>query len=48
VSEECLFIDDIEKNVRAAEAIGMKGLFTNGSLEISKEVEKAISVSSGS
>ena len=48
VSEECLFIDDIEKNVRAAEAIGMKGLFTNGSLEISKEIEKAISVSSGS
>jgi putative hydrolase of the HAD superfamily len=41
-SEECLFIDDIEINVRAAEAIGMKGLFTNGSLEISKEIEAAL------
>jgi FMN phosphatase YigB (HAD superfamily) len=48
VPEECLFIDDIEINVRAAEALGMKGLFTNGSLEISKEIEKVISVSSGS
>ena len=41
-SEECLFIDDIEINVRAAEALGMKGLFTNGSLEISKEIEAAL------
>jgi len=40
--EECLFIDDIEINVRAAEALGMKGLFTNGSLEISKEIEAAL------
>jgi glucose-1-phosphatase len=42
VPEECLFIDDIEINVRAAEALGMKGLFTNGSLEISKEIEVAL------
>jgi glucose-1-phosphatase len=46
--EECLFIDDIEINVRTAEAIGMKGLFTYGSLEISKEIEKAIKLSSSS
>ena len=46
--EECLFIDDIEINVRTSEAMGMKGLFTNGSHEISKEIEKAIKLSSGS
>ena len=39
---ECLFIDDLEINVKTAEAIGMKGLFTHGSLEISKEIEKAL------
>ena len=36
--EESLFIDDIEINVRAAEALGMKGLVTYGSEEISKEL----------
>jgi epoxide hydrolase-like predicted phosphatase len=45
--EECLFIDDIEINVKAAESIGMKGIFTNGSLEISKAIEKAIHAPSG-
>ena len=45
--EECLFIDDIEINVKAAESIGMKGLFTNGSLAISMEIEKAINLSAG-
>ncbi len=40
--EECLFIDDLEINVRTAEAIGMKGLITYGSLEISQEIEKAL------
>ena len=39
---ECLFIDDLEINVKAAESIGMKGLFTNGSLAISMEIEKAL------
>ncbi len=39
---ECLFIDDIEINVKKAEAFGMKGFFTNGSLKISKEIEKAL------
>jgi FMN phosphatase YigB (HAD superfamily) len=47
IPEECLFIDDIEINVRVAEVMGMKGLFTNGSLEITREVEKAIKVSAG-
>lgn len=41
-SNECLFIDDLEKNVKTAESLGMKGIFTNGSLEISKEIEKAL------
>jgi glucose-1-phosphatase len=44
---ECLFIDDLEINVKAAEKTGMKGLFTSGSLEISKEIEKAINQNSG-
>lgn len=44
---ECLFIDDLEINVRAAEAIGINGLVTLGSLEISKEIEKAIALASG-
>lgn len=39
---ECLYIDDIEKNVSTAEALGMKGITTFGSPEISKEIEKAI------
>jgi len=37
-AEECLFIDDIELNVKAAEVVGMKGLATYGSEEISKEI----------
>jgi putative hydrolase of the HAD superfamily len=45
--EECLFIDDIEINVKAAESIGMNGLFTNGSLAISMDIEKAIKIASG-
>jgi putative hydrolase of the HAD superfamily len=40
--EECLFIDDIETNVKTAEILGMKGIVTYGSLEISKEIEKAL------
>jgi FMN phosphatase YigB (HAD superfamily) len=36
------FIDDIEKNVKTAESLGMKGIATYGSLEISKEIEKAL------
>ena len=41
-AEESLFIDDTEINVTTAEALGMKGIFTGGSTEISKEIEEAI------
>lgn len=41
-AEESLFIDDTEINVKAAEALGMKGIFTGGSTEISKVIEDAI------
>ena len=40
--EECLFIDDIEINVKSAEVFGMKGLVTFGSLDIAKEIEKVL------
>ncbi len=42
-SSDCLFIDDIEENVKAAEVAGMKGLITYGSPEIYREVEIALS-----
>jgi glucose-1-phosphatase len=41
-AEQTLFIDDLETNVRAAESVGMKGLITYGSTEISREVEIAL------
>jgi epoxide hydrolase-like predicted phosphatase len=40
--EECLYIDDLEVNVRAGEAAGMRGIVTFGSLEIAAEIEKAL------
>ena len=46
VPEECLFIDDIEINVKAAESIGMHGLVTFGALGILCEIEKALSIAS--
>ncbi len=42
ISSECLFIDDLEINVKTAEKYGMNGLCTFGSNEISKEIEKAL------
>jgi glucose-1-phosphatase len=42
LAEESLFIDDNEENVRTAESLGMKSIVTHGSLEISKEIEKAL------
>ena len=42
IPEECLYIDDIEINVKAGEAVGMKGLVTFGSSEISADIEKAL------
>jgi len=44
---ECLYIDDLEINVKAAEAAGMKGLVTFGSQEISKEIENVLNLPSG-
>lgn len=41
-AKECLFIDDIEINVKTAESLGMKGIFTAGSPEISREIEEVI------
>lgn len=42
IPEECLYIDDLEINVKAGEDAGMKGLVTFGSPRISKEIEKAL------
>jgi epoxide hydrolase-like predicted phosphatase len=46
IPEESLFIDDIEINVQAAESAGMKGFVTHGSLEISNDLEKILSLHS--
>jgi glucose-1-phosphatase len=42
IAEECLFIDDLENNVKTAEKFGMKGIVTNGSPEILNEIELAL------
>jgi epoxide hydrolase-like predicted phosphatase len=42
IANECLYIDDIEINVKAAEEMGMKGLLTHGSEEISKELAASL------
>jgi epoxide hydrolase-like predicted phosphatase len=42
IPKECLFVDDIEINVRTAEVLGMTGLVTHGSPDISKEIEDRI------
>ena len=44
VPGECLFIDDIEINVIVAESLGMKGLVTFGSQEISNMLEKTLTL----
>ena len=46
IPEDCLFIDDLEINVKAAKTAGMIGITTFGSLDISKEIEKALGLSS--
>jgi len=45
IPEECLFIDDLEINVKASETLGMKGITTLGSLDISKEIKEALGLS---
>jgi putative hydrolase of the HAD superfamily len=47
IPSECLFIDDLEENVMAAEVAGMKGLITYGSGEISREIENALGQTAG-
>jgi epoxide hydrolase-like predicted phosphatase len=42
-ANDCLFIDDLEINVEAAEISGMNGLVTFGSQNISKELKEALS-----
>ena len=42
VAEECLFIDDIEINVRAAVLAGMKSILAEESADLSELVEKEI------
>jgi len=42
IPEECLFVDDLEINVKAAEETGMKGLVTFGLIGISGEIEKRL------
>jgi FMN phosphatase YigB (HAD superfamily) len=46
-ASECLFIDDLEKNVKAAVDLGMKGLVTFGSEEISKQLAAVLNHTSG-
>lgn len=45
--EECLYIDDIQENVIAAESVGMQILFTNGSPRIASELAKKLNISLG-
>ena len=48
VPEECLYIDDIEENVRASEMAGMSGLLTYGAVKISGAIEEKLKISFGS
>lgn len=43
-AEECLYIDDVEENVRAAESTGMLGLMTYGSMKIATELGSILNI----
>ncbi len=45
--EECLYIDDIEENILAAEAAGMQSFLTNGSPKIAEELEEKLKIKLG-
>jgi len=45
--EECLYVDDIKENIRAAELSGMNSLLTNGSPKISSELEEKLKIKLG-
>jgi putative hydrolase of the HAD superfamily len=42
IAGECLYIDDLEANVRPAESLGMKGIITFGSPDISVLIGEAL------
>ncbi len=44
---ECLYIDDIEENVRVAESIGMQGILTYGSPKIAPLLEEKLKIRLG-
>jgi putative hydrolase of the HAD superfamily len=44
---ECLYVDDIEENIRAAELTGMATLLTNGSPKIITDLEKELNITLG-
>ncbi|NSW95250.1 MAG: HAD family phosphatase [Bacteroidales bacterium] len=44
IPEECLYIDDVETNVRAAESAGMDGLVTFGEDNISSALCRALGI----
>jgi putative hydrolase of the HAD superfamily len=46
-SEESLYIDDMEENVKSAESAGMHGLLTSGSPKILTELEEKLNISLG-
>jgi putative hydrolase of the HAD superfamily len=44
---ECLYIDDIEENVRVAESMGMQGMLTYGSSKIAPLLEEKLNIRLG-
>ncbi len=44
---ECLYIDDIEENIRAAESTGMQCLLTYGSPKIASQIEEKLNIRLG-
>jgi len=46
-AEECLYIDDIEENVRAAESNGIESILTHGSPKIAALIEEKLNIRLG-
>ncbi len=42
IADECLYLDDIEKNVKAAASVGIRGFSTFGSTDISEQFYKML------
>jgi putative hydrolase of the HAD superfamily len=42
--EECLFIDDLEPNVKSAVEVGMKGFYTRGETGIAEEIKRRVGI----